>query len=107
MSSAQTDLIYDWNDRGTERSFRPTKPIEFDDETLRDGLQCPSVTDPSIEDKIRILHLMNDLGIQSADIGLPGAGPRAVQDVLALTEEISRNRLAIRPNWCEAALVAL
>ena len=66
------ELIYDWNVEGAEGNGR--KPIEFDDETLRDGLQSPSVLSPSIEKKIEILHLINDLGIQSADIGLPGAG---------------------------------
>jgi len=75
------ELIYDWN------TFEPTlrKPdrhIGFDDETLRDGLQSPSVCEPSVEHKIELLHLMDALGIDTADIGLPGAGgthaPRAV-----------------------------
>ena len=72
------DLIYDWNTIHPQ-SLRPPGPVLLNDETLRDGLQSPSVRDPSIEDKITILHLMESLGINSLDLGLPGAGPRAVR----------------------------
>jgi 2-isopropylmalate synthase len=89
-------LIYDWNHAGRERAT--ARRVEFDDETLRDGLQSPSVTDPPIEKKIEILHLMDSLGIDSADIGLPGAGPRAVADVTRLAREIVDCKLDIRPN---------
>ena len=70
----------------------------LNDETLRDGLQSPSVRDPLIQDKITILHLMESLGINSLDLGLPGAGPRAVEHVTALAREIVDNRLRIRAN---------
>ncbi len=91
------DLIFDWNlEPGPIPG--PARKIEFDDETLRDGLQSPSVTDPPIEKKIEILHLMNDLGIQTADIGLPAAGPRAQADVLRLAEEIVRSKMKLVPN---------
>src|SRR4029077_10151100 len=70
----------------------------LDDESLRDGLQSPSVKDPPIEEKLRILHLMEDLGIDFVDIGLPGAGPRAVADVEMLAREIAGCRLKIKPN---------
>ena len=96
------NLIYDWNVH--DGAWKPGKPIEFDDETLRDGLQSPSVTDPPIADKIRILHYMHQLGIQSANIGLPGAGPRARADVMALAKEIAQNKLPIFPN-CAARTV--
>src|SRR5574341_700101 len=97
MELDEKNLLYDWNTLGAD--VKPLKRrVEFDDETLRDGLQNPSVVDPHIEDKKRILHLMNDLGIQAADIGLPGAGPRAVDDVIALAREIVDFKLAIRPN---------
>ena len=87
-------LIHDWN-----RTDTPKPPVVMlDDETLRDGLQSPSVTDPCIEDKLRLLHLMSELGIASADIGLPGAGPRAVADVEALAREIVSAKLPIEPN---------
>jgi 2-isopropylmalate synthase len=90
-------LIYDWNSvPGAE--FRPAGQVLLNDESLRDGLQSPSVKDPAIEDKLRILHLMEELGINSADIGLPGAGPRAVADVERLAREIANCRLKIKPN---------
>jgi 2-isopropylmalate synthase len=72
--------------------------VLLNDESLRDGLQSPSVKDPAIEDKIRILHLMEDLGINSADIGLPGAGPRAAADVERLAREIVAGKLKIKVN---------
>ena len=74
------------------------EPVELQDETLRDGLQCPSVTDPSIEDKLEILHLMEENGINGADVGLPGAGPRAVADVTRIVEEIVEQKLQIKPS---------
>jgi 2-isopropylmalate synthase len=78
--------------------------IELNDETLRDGLQSPSVIDPPIEKKIELLHLMDSLGIDAADIGLPGAGPRAVADVTSLAKEIADCKLDIKPN-CAARTV--
>jgi 2-isopropylmalate synthase len=90
-------LIYDWNTAGTGYPHRH-HPIEFDDETLRDGLQSPSVRDPDIETKIRLLHLMDRLGIQSANLGLPGAGPRACADIMALCRAIVESKLKIAPN---------
>src|SRR5262252_3856814 len=90
-------LIYDWNSvPGAE--FRPAGRVLLNDESLRDGLQSPSVKDPPIDDKLHILHLMEELGINSADIGLPGAGPRAVADVERLAREIVDCRLKIRAN---------
>lgn len=70
----------------------------LDDETLRDGLQSPSVTDPPVAAKVEILHLMENLGIETVDVGLPGAGARQREAVLALCREISDRRMRIRPN---------
>src|SRR5215471_5668067 len=83
------DLIHDWNDEGhlNASAGNGRGRIRFDDETLRDGLQSPSVKDPSLEDKIRLLHLMDDLGIDTADVGLPGAGARAREHILTLVRE--------------------
>jgi isopropylmalate/homocitrate/citramalate synthase len=100
----QQELIHDWNTVGEAVDYAALRPVELDDETLRDGLQCPSVTDPPIAEKIRILNLMCELGIHTADIGLPGAGPRAEADVRALAQEIARNRLPIAAN-CAARTV--
>ena len=92
-----SELIYDWN-KVYAASMKPSGRVLLNDESLRDGLQSPSVRDPSIEEKIEILHLMEQLGINSLDIGLPGAGPRAVAHCEALAREIGRAKLKIRPN---------
>jgi isopropylmalate/homocitrate/citramalate synthase len=92
-----TELIYDWN-KIHPASLRPVGPVLLNDESLRDGLQSPSVRDPLVEDKIEILHLMEALGINSLDLGLPGAGPRAVEHVEALAREIVGHKMKIRAN---------
>ena len=92
-----SELIYDWN-RIHPASLRPTGHVLLNDETLRDGLQSPSVRDPSIDEKIQILHLMEALGINSLDLGLPGAGPRAVEHSEALAREIVQHKMKICAN---------
>ncbi|MGO8983807.1 MAG: LeuA family protein [Terriglobales bacterium] len=95
-----SELIYDWNALYPQ-SLHPPGPVHLTDETLRDGLQSPSVRDPSIEQKIEILHLMEALGINTLDLGLPGAGPRAVEHVTALAHEIVANKMRITA-YCAA-----
>ncbi|HUE80808.1 MAG TPA: LeuA family protein [Pyrinomonadaceae bacterium] len=91
------ELVYDWNN--IEPDYRaPNRKISFDDETLRDGLQSPSVSEPPIEKKIELLHLMNALNIDTADIGLPGAGGTHAAGVELLAREIAEQKLSIRPN---------
>jgi 2-isopropylmalate synthase len=99
----ESDLIYDWN-RAGGAVFPARGKVELDDETLRDGLQSPSVKSPPIEQKLRLLHLMESLSIDSADIGLPGAGPHVVATVTRLAREIVENGMKIRPN-CAARTV--
>jgi 2-isopropylmalate synthase len=91
------DLIYDWN-KNHPPGLKPPGPVLINDETLRDGLQSPSVRDPSIAEKIEILHLMEALGIDSMDLGLPGAGARAIEAVTALAREIAAHKMRIRAN---------
>lgn len=98
----KSELVYDWNTIGLE--LTNARRVELNDETLRDGLQSPSVIDPPIQKKIELLHLMDSLGIDAADIGLPGAGPRAVADVTSLAKEIADCKLDIKPN-CAARTV--
>jgi len=98
-----SELIYDWN-QALPANLLPRGPVQLNDETLRDGLQSPSVRDPSIQQKTHILHLMETLGIDSLDLGLPGAGPRAVEHVEALAREIVNNRLKIRANCAARTL---
>src|SRR5215467_14066778 len=91
------EWIYDWN-AATPPLIPSDRKILLNDETLRDGLQNPSVFDPGIDEKIQILHLMESLGLDSANIGLPGAGPRAYEHTEALAREIATNRMRIKPN---------
>jgi isopropylmalate/homocitrate/citramalate synthase len=93
----QSDLIYDWN-QNHPPGMKPVGPVLLNDESLRDGLQSPSVRDPSIAEKIEILHLMEALGINALDLGLPGAGPRAVEAVTALAREIAAHKMKIQAN---------
>jgi 2-isopropylmalate synthase len=102
-SPDESTLIYDWAQAGARRSRWPAH-VMLDDETLRDGLQSPSVIDPPVEPKVEILHLMESLGIETADVGLPGAGQRQMEAVLRLCREISEQRMRIRPNCAARTL---
>ena len=91
------DIIYDWNE--VQRRGTVIQPgFQLVDETLRDGIQSPSVRNPDIDQKLEILHLMNRCGIEVADVGLPGAGEAAVRDVTRLIEEIRDQKMNIVPN---------
>jgi len=89
------DLIYDWNEKGDKPNY--PKRVKVVDETLRDGLQSPSVTHPSIQDKVYLLYLMRCLQIDAADLGLCGAGERFKKDVVVLAKEIVNQRMGIVP----------
>jgi 2-isopropylmalate synthase len=102
----ERELIYDWNEVGTTFDWSSVEKVELDDETLRDGLQNPSVVDPPLDDKIRLLHMMDRLGIHTADIGLPGAGPRAVEAVTVLAREIVDAGLSIQANCAARTVLA-
>jgi isopropylmalate/homocitrate/citramalate synthase len=95
-------LIHDWN-RPTDS---PARTVLLNDETLRDGLQSPSVRCPTIEQKLEILHLIDRLGIDTADIGLPGAGPHVVRDVERLAREIASARLSVTANCAARTVIA-
>jgi 2-isopropylmalate synthase len=95
-------LIHDWN-RTSEQTPRR---VMLNDETLRDGLQSPSVRCPSIEQKLRILHLIDRLGIDTANIGLPGAGAHVAADVERLAREIASQRLRVTANCAARTVVA-
>ncbi|MFL6290292.1 MAG: LeuA family protein [Thermoanaerobaculia bacterium] len=105
MQPKESDLIYDWN-RSQGPDLQPGRgKVQLNDETLRDGLQSPSVMNPAIEDKVRMLHLMADLGIDAANIGLPGAGPHVVKDVERLAREIAQG-LPIYANCAARTVIA-
>jgi 2-isopropylmalate synthase len=96
------ELIYDWNE--PDQTQQPLGEILFDDETLRDGLQSPSARDPELPDKLRLLELMDQLGIHTADIGLPGAGARAREHITRMVEKT--RELRITPNVACRTLVS-
>jgi 2-isopropylmalate synthase len=102
-SISQQQLIYDWNEVDRRGKVFP-KTIELCDETLRDGIQSPSVVDPPVETKLEMVELMDKLGITIADIGLPGAGTRAVEDVKAIAIFMRDNKLKVQAN-CAARTV--
>src|SRR5690349_8200280 len=93
----EAELIYDWNSVEKVAPLSPRKKIKFLCETLRDGIQSPSVVDPAIDDKLRLVELASDLGIDHIDIGLPGAGKRAVEDCTTIAEFIRDHKLPIKP----------
>jgi 2-isopropylmalate synthase len=95
-------LIHDWNRTGD----RPRRSVMLNDETLRDGLQSPSVRCPRIEQKLEILHLIDRLGIDTADLGLPGAGAHVVRDVERLAREIASQRLKVKANCAARTVIA-
>jgi 2-isopropylmalate synthase len=97
------DLIYDWNVVETEV---PTQRIQLNDETLRDGLQSPSVTSPTIDEKVEIVHLIAALGIDALNIGLPGAGPAVAADTERLALEIAQQKLDLYPNCAARTVIA-
>jgi 2-isopropylmalate synthase len=97
------DYLHDWNAAsGDAPTFN--KRVEIDDETLRDGLQSPSVTHPSVEMKRKCLRYMVGLGIQRADIGLPMSAQ--LHDIRALLTTIAEERLAIQPGLAVRTVIA-
>lgn len=99
------ELIYDWNEIGRKGRLIPDN-VMFLDETLRDGLQNASVTDPNIEAKLKLLHLMSKIGIHVADIGLPGSSKRAFNDVLRMCNEITTNKLSLKVSCAGRTVVS-
>jgi len=99
---ASLEPPYDWN----QHSAQPPLASRFVllDETLRDGIQSPSVCDPSVEDKLQIVHLLDQLGVEHVTLAMPGGGQRAFDDALRMAHEIANNRLRIRPG-CAARTV--
>lgn len=101
----ERELIHDWNTLAEGEELLPSRPrLELNDETLRDGLQSPSATAPSIGEKIEILEMLAELGVDALDLGLPGAGPHVVRDVEALARVIVEHKLPIAAN-CAARTV--
>jgi isopropylmalate/homocitrate/citramalate synthase len=103
---AEHELIHDWNRVGQDPILKRTKPIAFDDETLRDGLQSPCAINPTVEQKIELIHLMEKLGIDRVDLGLPGAGPQHIEHIEALLSVIVKDKLKIKPGCAVRTVVS-
>jgi 2-isopropylmalate synthase len=103
-ATREQEIIFDWNQLRSRQ--KPPHAFELNDETLRDGVQSPSVTDPSLDDKLELVDLMAQLGIHAVNIGLPGAGPRAFDDVVAIARHIHKRKLKIAPNCAARTLEA-
>ena len=99
----ESELVYDWN---TVEGRPPPATVQLDDETLRDGLQSPSARDPNIDAKLRLLHLMADLGIDAVNLGLPGASQRQRSDVKRMAEEIRDQDLGLFPSCAARTVIA-
>ncbi len=89
-------LLYDWNTAG--EALQAPRAVELNDETLRDGLQSPSVLHPPVAKKLELVHAMAALGIDAVNIGYAGAGAQTLADVVTLAREIDRAGLRIWPN---------
>jgi 2-isopropylmalate synthase len=98
------DLIYDWN--LIEGAPQPVQRVMVTDETLRDGLQSPSITHPEIQDKVYLLYLMHKLGINAADLGLCGAGDRFKYHVTVLAREIATQHMSIQPQSAARTVIS-
>ena len=98
------ELIYDWN--LVDAPEKPKQRIMVTDETLRDGLQSPSVIQPEIQDKVYLLYLMNDLGVDTADLGLCGAGEKFKYHVTVLAKEIVNQKMPIQPQSAARSVIS-
>ncbi|MFQ5399966.1 MAG: LeuA family protein [Anaerolineae bacterium] len=98
------ELIYDWN--LVEELPQPKWPVLVTDETLRDGLQSPSVTHPDIQDKVYLLYLMRDLGVDAADLGLCCAGEKFKYHVCVLAREIANQNMPIQPQSAARTMIS-
>src|SRR5262245_45476736 len=104
MRNGHGTLIHDWNHETPVPAGRP-RPL-VNDESLRDGLQSPSVRHPSADEMVAVLHAIDAVGIDALNIGLPGAGPHVVETTKRLAEEIRDAKLRVKPNCAARTVVA-
>jgi len=91
MDRNTSELIYDWKAAPAGEPRR----VQVLDNTLRDGLQSPSVRDPELDEKRELLRLAHRVGVGGMVLGLPGAGPRAREEVASLASFLQTERLAL------------
>lgn len=70
---------------------------ELLDQTLRDGLQSPSVRQPSLAVKCALLEVMAEVGVTRVDVGMPASSPRVWEDAAQLVRRIDDQKLRLTP----------
>jgi homocitrate synthase NifV len=68
------------------------------DTTLRDGLQMPGVR-MTLDQKLTVLGLLAETGITDVEIGCPGQGPKAVEELRQISSRYSSINCSV---WCRA-----
>jgi 2-isopropylmalate synthase len=83
-------MLFNWNSVPADPEPQAGSPKgSFFDETLRDGIQAPTITAPSLEQKVQIVDHMMAAGIRSADLGFPSSGPVAARECLELARYVA------------------
>jgi 2-isopropylmalate synthase len=78
--------VFDWSRTGARDAVAPGGM--FFDETLRDGIQAPHVSIPTLDEKLELIDHMVRCGIRCADAGFPASGPAAAGDCLAIARHV-------------------
>jgi len=68
--------------------------VLLQDDTLGGGLRSGAVLMPRTDGKLELLERMAAVGVESACLGLPGAGPRALEDSVRLLAHAQRLPIA-------------
>ncbi|MEU6460056.1 LeuA family protein [Streptomyces sp. NPDC047065] len=96
MSRDTPDVWFSWNDMEADADPAAEAHLAytglFFDETLRDGLQAPNVTNPGRDQKLRLVDHMVRSGIRAADLGFPGSDPSAARECLDLARHVAAAR---------------
>ena len=88
--------MYDWN-AAQVPNWRGARPIGVVDETLRDGLQSATATDPPLDQKRELLTRMAAVGVDVVSVGLPAASRRALEQAVELVVAINDQSLGLTP----------
>ena len=87
--------MHDWNE--SDAPAWRARRVELLDETLRDGLQSPSVNNPTLEQKLEGLRRMARLGVAAVNLGLPSVSRAVRHEVLQMLRVIRDERLPLLP----------